>query len=119
LPFSSVVIRSASEVDASLAKPPTEFDHATRLADQGRLVEAAKECEAHLQTHGPSAKAFYVMGLVRDARGSHADAAAYYRKALYLDPQHHEALVHLALLLDGQGDKAGAKILNARARRLE
>jgi len=56
---------------------------------------------------------------VRDASGSHVDAAEYYRKALYLEPQHHETLVHLAFLLDGQGDKAGAKVMNDRARRLE
>ena len=119
MPFSSVIVRSASAVAEPPAKRQTELEHAMRLADQGRLVEAAKECEAHLHTHGPSAKAFYVMGLVRDASGSHADAAEFYRKTLYLDPSHHEALVHLAFLLDGQGDKAGAKVMNDRARRLE
>lgn len=119
MPFSSVTGRASAAVAEPPAKKKRELEHAMQLADQGHLVEAAKECAAHLQAHGPSAKAFYVLGLVRDASGSHADAAEFYRKALYLDPQHHETLVHLAFLLDGQGDKAGAKVMNDRARRLE
>jgi chemotaxis protein methyltransferase WspC len=119
MPFSSVMIRSFTAVADPSAKKKTELDHAMRLADQGQLVEAAKECEAHLATHGPSAKAFYVMGLVRDASGNHGDAAEFYRKALYLAPQHQEALMHLAFLLENQGDKAGAKVMNDRARRLD
>ena len=122
MPFSSIVVRSSPPVTAPTAKPRldlADIDHAMRLADQGHLVEAAKACEAHLQAHGPTAKAFYVMGLVRDASGNHAEAAEFYRKALYLDPSQQEALVQLAFLLAGQGDKAGAKVLNERARRLE
>jgi chemotaxis protein methyltransferase WspC len=119
MPFSSVTLRSSAAVAELPAKKKTELEHAMRLADQGQLVEAAKECEAHLAAHGPSAKAFYVMGLVRDASGNHADAGDFYRKALYLDPSHQEALLHLAFLLEGQGDKAGAKVLNDRARRLQ
>ncbi len=92
---------------------------ASRLADQGRFVEAAKRCEEHLRTHGPSATAFYLLGLVRDATGGHADAAAFYRKALYLDANHYDALIHLALLIAEQGDAAGAQVLRNRARRLE
>jgi chemotaxis protein methyltransferase WspC len=118
MPFSSVTKRASTVATESGTKKKADLEHAMRLADQGRLVEAAKECDAHLHAHGPSAKAFYVMGLVRDASGNHADAAEFYRKALYLDPRHHEALVHLAFLLDAQGDKAGAKLMNDRARRL-
>ena len=64
-------------------------------------------CEEHLRRRGPSATAFYLLGLVRDATGNHAEAAAYYRKALYLDPNHYDALIHLALLMEKQGDAAG------------
>ncbi len=119
MPFSSFTGRSSVAVAEPPAKEKTELEHALRLADLGQLVEAAKECEAHLAAHGPSAKAFYVMGLVRDASGNHADGADFYRKALYLDPSHEEALMHLAFLLESQGDKAGAKVLNDRARRLQ
>ena len=95
------------------------MDHARRLADQGHLVEAAALCEAHLRERGPTAEAFNLLGLVRDASGKADDAAAQYRKALYLEPNHHEALIHLALLLQKQGDVAGAQRLQRRASRLQ
>ncbi|MFA6960700.1 MAG: CheR family methyltransferase [Opitutaceae bacterium] len=119
MPFSSVVLRSAGVVAEPVEPMKSELDRAMQLADQGRLVEAVKACESHVHVHGPSAQAFYVMGLVRDASGSHTEASEFYRKALYLDPQHHDALVQLALLLEGQGDKAGAKVMSDRARRIE
>ena len=59
------------------------------------------------------------MGLVRDATGNHSEAATYYRKALYLDPNHYDTQIHLALLLEKSGDPAAAQILRNRARRLE
>lgn len=115
--------RPATPVAAPRQSPPVEpatgIDEATRLADQGCLVEAAKACEEHLRTHGASASAFYLMGLVRDAAGNHLEAGGYYRKALYLDPHHREALAHLALLLEKQGDTAGAQVLRRRSQRLE
>ncbi len=41
----------------------------------------------------------------------------FYRKALYLEPQHAEALAHLAALLAARGDLAGARRLQQRASR--
>ncbi|MBL6751290.1 MAG: hypothetical protein ISP90_12245 [Nevskia sp.] len=100
------------------AEPPARgIEAALRLADQGRLAEAAEICQAHLRQHGPSAPALYLMGLVRDAAGDLQEAARYYRQTLYLEPTHPETLVHLALLLDKQGDRAGAELLRNRARR--
>jgi chemotaxis protein methyltransferase WspC len=101
------------------AHTPAGLDDAARLADQGRFVDAAACCEEHLRLRGPSANAFHLLGLVRDAAGNATDAAACYRKALYLDPEHYETLVHLALLVEQQGDSAGAQVLRNRARRLE
>ena len=94
-------------------------DQASMLADQGRLVEAAKSCKEHLRAHGPSAQTLHLLGLISSAAGNLPDAAEYFRKTLYLDPNHTQSLVHLALLLEKQGDKAGAKVLNARVRRLD
>lgn len=96
-----------------------ELDEASRLADQGRLDEAAHLCEAYLHTHEPSSRAFYLMGLIHDASDRQAEAVSFYRKALYLDPNHGEALVHLAFLVEKQGDKEGAKRLYGRAKRLQ
>jgi chemotaxis protein methyltransferase WspC len=98
--------------------PPQDLDAAQRLADQGHLVDAAKCCEAHLRAHGPSPRGLYLLGLIRDASGDQAGAIEAYRKALYLDPIHHEVLVHLALLLERGNDAAGARVMQDRIRRL-
>lgn len=94
------------------------LDEASRLADQGRLDAAAKSCERYLQTHPPSAQAHHLLGLIRAAAGDLAGAVAHYRKALYLDHNHRDTLLHYALLLDQQGDSSGAQRLQQRSRRL-
>ncbi len=102
---------------SSNAKPSMEEIRST--ADRGHLAEAARHCEELLRDSGSSPEALHLLGLIRDATGNREEAAACYRKALYLDPDHQETLAHLALLLERQGDKAGAGILNDRARRLD
>ncbi|MBD2838113.1 chemotaxis protein CheR [Pseudomonas sp. JM0905a] len=87
------------------------------LANSGRSEEARSACEAFLATHGPSADAFYWLGLLSDVAGKVDEAQDYYRKALYLAPQHAEALAHLAALLAARGDRAGAQRLQQRASR--
>jgi chemotaxis protein methyltransferase WspC len=91
---------------------------ARRLADSGRLQEAADWCENDLQQQTSSAETWYLLGLVRNALGDERKAAECYRKLLYLDPDHAEALIHLALLTERNGDTAGARRLRERARRV-
>jgi chemotaxis protein methyltransferase WspC len=55
--------------------------------------------------------------MLHDAAGDVRKAAEHYRKALYLDPLHHEALVHLAVTLQKEGDVPGAQRLFDRANR--
>jgi chemotaxis protein methyltransferase WspC len=109
----------ATRVAAMPRRTVAELPEIQRLADQGRLAEAASACEAYLGWHGPSADALYLLGVISDAAGNQPRAADCYRKVLYLDPLHHEALGHLALLLERRGDVAGAKRLNARTARLQ
>jgi len=116
--IASAVTQPHRSIDRA-AEHEVGIDEATRLADRGRFVEATACCEAHLRQHGPSANTFHLMGLVSDATGKQPEASDYYRKALYLDPNHHEALIHLALLMEKKGNTAGAQLLRNRARRLE
>lgn len=98
---------------------PQSLAEIGRMADQGRLAEASAACTAYLGWHGPSADALYLLGVISDAAGDPARAVDCYRKVLYLDPVHHEALAHLALLLERQGDRAGAERLHQRTQRLQ
>jgi chemotaxis protein methyltransferase WspC len=97
----------------------TDIGKALLLANEGRLVEAEKSCEEHIRKHGASAPTLYLIGLIRDAGGDAAEATQYYRKALYLDHHHQEALSHLALVLRKQGDIVGARLLLDRMNRTE
>jgi chemotaxis protein methyltransferase WspC len=89
------------------------------LANEGKSAEARAACESYLRSHEPVAQVFYWLGLLSDVAGSALEAQGYYRKALYLEPQHPDALMHLAALLQSQGDTAGARRLQARAVRSE
>ncbi|MDH1520652.1 CheR family methyltransferase [Achromobacter mucicolens] len=89
------------------------------LADLGRVRDAMAQCQAHLDIHGASAEALHLQGLLLDAQGQSRQAQAAYRKALYLDPNHREALLHLAALVASDGDQEGARRLQARAARGE
>ena len=89
------------------------------LANEGKSAEARAACEQYLSNHPPAAQVFYWLGLLSDVAGSALEAQGYYRKALYLEPQHPQALMHLAALFESQGDSAGARRLQARAARSE
>jgi chemotaxis protein methyltransferase WspC len=112
-------LSSASRADTnvrSVAAAP--LADAADLANRGRFDEAMELCEQHVRQSGPSAEAFILMALVRDASGNAAEAMHHYRKALYLDPNHREALAHLGLLLERTGQHEEALLLRKRAKRL-
>jgi chemotaxis protein methyltransferase WspC len=124
---SSKVSTTAAYAYGSPALPVTAPTNAARdtlkaahaLADAGRLAEAAAAINAYLEQHSPHAEAFYLLGVLADANGDTNLARSQYRKALYLDPQHAEALAHLATLLELEGDRAGARLLIQRASRAQ
>jgi chemotaxis protein methyltransferase WspC len=115
--------RLPQALDATQTAQPTglaadrSLDAARRHADAGEFDEAERLAHQHAIVHGPDVDAFHLLGLIADARGRSADAADFYRKALYLDPVHYEALTHLAALLEIRGDRAGAHNLMLRAQR--
>ena len=61
---------------------------------------------------------FCLRGVVSGALGRSDLAEAYYRKALYLDPSHHESLTHLSLLLELDGRAAASAPLRRRAKKI-
>ncbi|MFP3473530.1 MULTISPECIES: CheR family methyltransferase [Burkholderia] len=113
---------AANAVNAAPAPPPADIatptlEEAQALANAGAFDEAERVLARFSAYAGPHADAFYLNGLIADACGRVAEAGDFYRKALYLRPTHHEALTHLATLLDVGGDGAGAQWLLERARR--
>lgn len=118
----AVSMRSGSQppvdLPGSRGRLAADLQEANRLADAGHLQEAEALCLAFIERGAPCSQALYLLGLVRDARGDGAGAEAFYRKALYLDPKHYEALVHLSLLRKRMGDEAEARLLQERVGRL-
>jgi chemotaxis protein methyltransferase WspC len=95
------------------------LDTARRLADQGELEAAATLCESSMHAYGPSAQAYVLLGLIRQAAGNAAQAKDCFGRALYLQPDHYAALIHLALLLEHRGETAMATVLRQRAQRAQ
>lgn len=99
------------------AKAASSLDELRTLADAGRLREA-RQCGEGLLARGESSgELFYLLGIVADAAGEGAGAEAFYRKAVYLEPQHEDALVHLALRAEKRGDVRAARQFRERAQR--
>jgi len=108
-----VTVKSANPDAATL------LANIAALANEGKSAEARAACDLYLRSHEPVAQVFYWLGLLSDVAGSALQAQGFYRKALYLEPQHSDALMHLAALLQSHGDTAGARRLQERAARSE
>ncbi|HUS67338.1 MAG TPA: CheR family methyltransferase [Kofleriaceae bacterium] len=96
---------------------PTPRDllaEAAALANRGDLAAAAALCDEHLRAV-PDAPGYALLGTIRQADGRLEDAEAMFSRALYCDPGHYESLVHLALLRERRGDRAGAEQFKRRA----
>ncbi|NDV24234.1 protein-glutamate O-methyltransferase CheR [Desulfovibrio sp. JC022] len=89
------------------------------LADRGKRAEALNMCAELLKQDGPDPELFHLCGLLHESGGNISMAEEYYGKALYLEPDHMESLVHLALLLENRGEARKAEIMRNRARRAE
>ena len=111
--------RMISIAPPSAAPPPADLGQARQLADAGKFDEAEQICERYLRERGVCAEAYYLLGLVHDAAGSESEAGEFYRKALYLEPNHYETLLQWASLSEKNGDNAHARILNERAERIK
>ena len=88
------------------------------LADKGELQKATEICQTYIDQHGPSAQAFFLLGVIRYAADDLPQAENLFRKALYMDPNHEETLIFLSLLKEKTGDMVEVKKLKQRIARL-
>jgi chemotaxis protein methyltransferase WspC len=90
-----------------------------KLADKGELEKARTICEKYLDQYGPSFQAFFLLGIIYETTSDVKQAEKLYRKALYLEPNHKEVLMFLALLVEKTGNAKEAKSLKKRLARLQ
>jgi chemotaxis protein methyltransferase WspC len=112
----AIIANSVRKGNGAAKHEAASLKLARRHADAGRLKEAAAICESHLKEQGASAEAYYLLGLVLDAN-SDPKAIEYYRKALYLEPDHYETLLQMAVLSQRNGDRIRADRYKRRAKR--
>ena len=116
----------------SSKKPPTEnkksyetqnstlnLEIVRRLADRGQLDEAVTLCKTYITQNYTNVEAYVLLGEVYQAKGLEEQAEECFQKAIYLEPNYYEALMHLALLKEHRGDVARAAVLRQRIQRLQ
>ena len=114
--------QNRSKPDISTPKPDTAvnlFLEAREMADQGRLPEALEFCEVFLGENPVHVDAHFLMGLIHEALHNENKAEAFFNRAIYLDPEHVEALNHMAFIELQRGNHNSAERLRQRAQRIE
>ena len=112
--------KSANGVAGSPPQPEVSpLVIARQLGDAGHLQEGLRVCADYLQRVPDSPEGYFLLGVLQDALGQGDLAVSSFRKVLYLDPAHREALLHLALKQEALGDRSAAALLRARAQRAE
>jgi chemotaxis protein methyltransferase WspC len=84
------------------------------LADTGHLSEATKLCEIYLQQNSTDVEAYVLLGQIYQGQGMEIQAEKSFQKALYLEPNQYNALVHLTLITENRGDTVKAAVLRQR-----
>ncbi|MDZ8053051.1 MAG: CheR family methyltransferase [Aulosira sp. ZfuVER01] len=115
-----------SSLEVSLQKPiivnelkPNLLEIVKTAADRGQLDEAVQLCKNYLNQNQMSVEGYVLLGQVQQAMEQNEQAVQSFHKAIYLQPTHKEALTHLALLKEHQGDVASASLLWQRIQRLD
>ena len=113
-PPAPIVERLAPEADPQAVL----LAQARQQADEGQLAEALAQCLSVQERFGLSADLCSLMGVIQQARHKRDEAVQSFRKALYLNPDHPEGLLHLMLLYQQQGERDQAAQLRRRLDRL-
>jgi len=101
---------SASENETSLAT-------VRELTNTKQFDKAESICLQYIRNNDEDAEVLFLMGLISNSRHKEKDAESYFRKSLFLEPKHYDTLIHLALILQKNGDKKNSELLKQRAER--
>ena len=94
------------------------FNEARRLADLGSLTSAFKLCADFIEENPTHVQASFLMGLICEALDKREKAEEYFNRTIYLEPNHLDALNHLAFLMELHGDEERVVRLRKRAQRV-
>ena len=105
-------------IAAKTEKTVNLFLEARAKADQGQLPKALELCEMFLGENPVHAEAHFLMGVIYEALHNGEKAEAFFNRAVYLNPEHVEALNHMAFIELERGNENGAERFWQRARRI-
>ncbi|MGK7943265.1 MAG: CheR family methyltransferase [Microcystaceae cyanobacterium] len=116
---SLIEVKSPSNTpDINLEGVDIRLASARQLGDEGKVDEAIVMCKHYIKDNSMVSEAYALLGTLYEATNQRQQAEQWFNKALYLNPQCYEALVHLALLKEQRGDTAGGEILRRRIAKL-
>lgn len=98
-------------------EPLPSLEQAEQLADRGELDAAITICNRLLAGGAREPNIYALLGVINESRGEVASAEEFFRKALYLAPDHYVSLLHMSLLCERHGDTDGARRYRQRASR--
>ena len=102
-------------------EPPSVDDllrEAEALANDGRHAEALALCRRNESSTAPCPRMFFLMGMLHQAVGDLDRAESCLHKTLYLDADHDEALLALAVVATRRGDDRRAETYRRSAARV-
>lgn len=115
LPAPAPVRALPAPIESEAALTPLE--RAADLANGRHFEEAIRLCQQSIREVGPTAQAYFLLGIIQQAAGDERQAEVCFHKSVYLDGQHDEALLALALIASRRGDHPSAAGYHRRATR--
>ncbi len=85
------------------------------LADSGSTADAKRLADIYRQQYPSDPEGFYLSGLINIAENNPEDAVKNFNAAVYLNPLHYEALIHLSLIFGKKGDTEKEDLFRQRA----
>jgi chemotaxis protein methyltransferase WspC len=100
------------------APPSSGIVEAGQLADRGELAAATAICERLVSNGSQDPNVYSLLGVISESGGRLEAAEDLFRKALFLDPNHYQSLVHMSLICEHHGDINGSRRYRVRAGRV-
>jgi chemotaxis protein methyltransferase WspC len=129
VPLNAAVVSQSVQNDPPQSAPATQpapaqttpgdpLERAQQMADRGRMEDALKICQQCVSENAFHSPAHFLMGLIHHAMDEEERAEGCFNKAVYLDPNHEEALTYLAFIAEHRGDRDKAVHLRQWAQRI-
>ncbi len=84
-------------------------------ANQSKFDEALNMCMDLINKNSINDEVYFLVGLIYEAQNKFDLSEQNYNKALYLNPNHYEAVVHLGLIYEKKGNTKQASLFKERA----